>query len=193
MSEEDIDLNEHWSYTIKGSLRAIYFYEDFEKICLDAMNDKEEQEFWRNNISLQDALKIRLGEETTEIRNKKNKISQIMRSLIDRCYDTLVSFVRDQNSRLAYLVLGVFLMEDGGKMTDELKEIILRYSDWEYERHQFKILEEEELRKNYLFEFRKKIMEYIPGVPTSVTERTLSDVYADHGPFDLTPINYDIR
>ena len=191
--EEDVDLDEHWSYTIKGSLRALYYYEDLEKICLVSMTDKEEKEFWDNNITLQDALKIRLGKETEEIRNKKIKISQIMSSQINRCYDKLVHFVRNQNSRLAYMVLGVFLMEDGGKMTKELKEDILKYSDWEYEEHQFKTVEEQELRKQYLIKFRNKVKDYIPGVLTLVTEKTLSDVYADHGPFDLTPIKYDIQ
>ncbi len=192
MCEEDIDLDEHWSYTIKGNLRALYYHEDLLKICLDAMTDKEEKEFWNNNFTLQDALKIRLGEETEEIRSKKIKRSQRMSSLIGRCYDKLVHFVRNQSSRLAYMVLGVFLMEDGGKMTKELREDVLKYSDWEYEKHQFKNVEERELRKKNLIEFREKVKEYIPGIPTLVLEKSLSDEYADRGPFDLTPIKYDL-
>ncbi len=193
MCEEDIKIDEHWSYTIKGNLRALYYYEDLERICLSAMTDDEEKEFDNVDITLQDALKIRLGEETEEIKSKKFKLMQLTRSQIDRCYDKLVHFIRNQNSRLAYIVLGVFLMVDGGKMTKELKEDILKYSDWAYEKHQFKNVEEEELRKKYLIEFREKIKGYIPGVPTLVSEKSLSDVYADHGPFDLTPIKYDIQ
>ena len=193
MCEEDFDLDEHWSYAIKGNLRALYYYEDLEKICFSEMTDDERKEYESYDFTLQDALKIRLGQETEEIRDKKIKASQIISALIDRCYDKLVHFVRSQNSRLAYMVFGVLLMEDGGKMTNGLKEDILKYSDWAYEKHQFKNVEEEEVRKKYLIEFREKIKKYIPGVPTLVTEKSPSDVYADHGPFDLTPIKYDIQ
>lgn len=193
MCEEDIEIDEHWSYTIKGNLRALYYYEDLERICLSVMTEGEKKEFDSVDITLQDALKIRLGEETEEIKSKKFKLMQLVRSQIDRCYEELFHFVREQRSRLAYMVFGVFLMEDGGKMTNELKEDILKYSDWAYEKHQFKNLEEEELRKKHLIEFREKIKRYIPGVPTLVSEKSPSDVYADHGPFDLTPIKYDIQ
>ena len=85
-------------------------------------------------------------------------------------------------------------MEIGdGKMTNELKEDILKYSDWIYEKHQFRSVEEGKVREEYLIEFREKIKGYISGMPTSVSEKTLRDVYAEQGPFDLTPIKYDIH
>jgi len=171
MCEEEIDLDEHWSYTIAGNWRALRFCEDLLRFCSRAKTDDERK----------------------KVRDNEIELTELMSLLIDRCYEKLINFAQDQNSRLAYLVLGVFLMEFGGKMTKEVKEDILKYSDWKYEVHQFKTVEEKELRKKYLIEFREKIKGYVDGVHTLVSEKTLSDVYANHGPFDLTPINYDIE
>ena len=193
MCEEDIDLDEYWSYTITGNWRALRYCGGFNKLCFKAMTDSEEDEFRNIDITLQDALKIRLGEETEEIKRKKDKLTQIVGSLIDRSFDKLIHFVRNQNTRLAYMVFGVFLMKYGGKMPKEMKDEILRQSEWEYEKHQFKTIEERELRKKFLIEFREVIKGYIAGVPTLVSEKTLSDVYADHGPYDLSPIKYNIE
>ena len=76
-------------------------------------------------------------------------------------------------------------MKFGGKMTKEVKEQILKYSDWEYKEHQFKTVAERKQREKYLIEFRKKIKWYVDGVHTLVSEKSLSDVYANHGPFDF--------
>jgi len=170
MCEEEIDLDEHWSYTISGNWRALRFCEDLLRFCSRVKTDDERKKVRDNEIELTDFLKV----------------------LIERCYEKLIRFIQGQNSRLGYLVLGVFLMKFGGKMTNEVKEQIIKYSDWEYEEHQFKNIEEKKLRKKYLSEFREKITNFVDGVRTLVSEKTLSDVYADHGPFDLTPINYDI-
>ena len=193
MCEEGIDLDEHWAYTITGSWRALQYCEDIIKLCFKAMTDSEKNEYRNVDITLQDALKIRLGEETEEIKGKKIKVTQIIGSLIDRCFDKLIHFIRNQNSRLAYMVFGVFLMKYGGIMPKEIKEEILRHSEWEHEAHQFKSIEEKELRKKYLLEFHEKLKGYVSGVSTLVSEKTLSDVYADHGPYDLSSIKYDIQ
>ncbi len=164
--EEEIDLDEHWSYTISGNWRALRYCEDLLLFCL---------------------------REKTDVERKMVKANELLSSLINRCYDKLIQFVRKQNSRLAYMVLGVFLMKFGGRITKEVREEILKYSEWKYEEQQLKTVEEKELRKRYLIEFRKKIKGYVDGVPTLVSEKTLSDVYANHGPFDLSPINYYIK
>lgn len=167
--EEEIDLDEHWSYTIMGNWRAKHYREDLLFICFDSKTPEERKQ-------------VRRGSEFIDF----------MRILIDRCYDKLIAFVREQHSRLAYLVLGWILMRFGGKMTNEVKEQILKYSDWKYEECQFKTEEEKELRKKYLSEFREKMVIYTEGIPLSVTEETLSDIYYNDGPWGLTPIKYEI-
>ena len=134
MYEEEIDVDEHWSYTIMGNWRSKHYRVDLLCICWESETDEEKKQVKRGNEFI-DSVKI----------------------LIDRCYNNLIAFVREQHSRLAYLVLGWFLMFFGGKMTEEVKKQIIKYSEWEYEELQFKTEEKKELRKKYLSEFREKI------------------------------------
>ena len=120
-----------------GNWRANHYFEDLFSICWESKTDEEKKQ-------------VRRG----------NKLIGSMRVLIVRCFDELISFVREQHSRLAYLVLGWFLMFFGGKMTKEVKEQILKYSKWDYEKLQFKTEEEKKLRKKYPSEFREKIINY---------------------------------
>lgn len=172
MCEEEIDLNEHWSYTIMGNWRAKHFYQDFFFICWELKTVEE---------------KGQLPEDMSD-----SEFIESMRVLIDRGYSKLVDFVQKQKSRLAYLVLGWFLMFFGGKMSREVKKQIIEYSEWDCEKFQFNTEEEKKLRKKYLSEFREKIINYREGIPTHVTEETLSDIYNNDGPWNLTPINYSI-
>lgn len=169
MCEEKIDLDEHWSYPIMGSWIANRYHQVLFHICWESKTDEKEIQLLPDSEFI-DSMKV----------------------LIDRSYIELVNFVQRQQSRLSYLVLGWFLMFFGGKMTKEVKEQILKYSEWKYEERQFKTEEEIELRKTYLSEFRKKIVDYKEGPPTRITEETLSDIYYNDGPWDLTPIKYDI-
>ncbi len=171
MCEEEVDLDEHWSYTIMGNWRALQYCEELTRIC----------------------IRSRTPEEKKFVKEMNHFIPiDLWESLIDRSYDKLLNFVRFQHSRLAYLVLGVFIMKFGGKMTREVKEKILEYSDWRFEENQFKTKEEKKLRKKYLFEFRDKIANYRSGEPILISDVSLSDVYANHGPFNLSFIKYDI-
>ena len=170
MCEEEIDLDEHWSYTIMGNWRARHYYQDLFFICLDSETHEEKSQLLADS-----------------------KFIDFMKVLIVRSYDELISFVQEQHSRLAYLVLGWFFMLFGGKITEDVKEQILKYAEWDYERLQFKNEEEMVLRRKYLSEFRKKIVNYKEGAPTSVTEESLSDIYYNDGPWDLTPIKYDLK
>jgi len=169
MCEEEIDLDEHWSYTIMGNWRANRYLQDLLFICWESKTVEEESHLLPDS-----------------------EFIDSMRVLIDRSYGELIDFVQRHQSRLGYLVLGWFLMFFGGKMTKEVKEQILKYSKWDYEELQFKTEEEKKLRKKYLSEFREKIINYKGGIPTSITEETLSDIYYNNGPWDLTPIKYDI-
>lgn len=169
MYEDEVDIDEQWSYSITGSWRAKYYRVDLFCICWEAKTADEGKRVLRGS-----------------------EFINSVRTHIERCYDKLTAFVRDQHSRLAYLVLGWFLMFFGGRMTEEVKREILKYSEWSYEKNQFKTEEERELRKRFLFEFREKIIKYKEGTRTLVSEESLSDIYYYDGPWNLTPINYEI-
>ena len=148
MCEEQIDLNEHWSYTIMGSWIANRYHQVLFYICWESKTGEEEIHFLPDSEFI-DSMKV----------------------IIDRSYIELIDFVQKQQSRLAYLVLGWFLMFFGGKMTKEVKEQILKYSKWDYEELQFKTEEEKRLRKKFLSEFREKIINYKGGIPTLLPKR----------------------
>ncbi len=167
--EEEIDIDEQWSYSIMGSWRAKHFRVDLFSICWEAETTEEEKQILHGS-----------------------EFINSVKTLIERSYDKLVAFVQDQHSRLAYLVLGWFLMFFGGKMTEELKRQILKYSEWSYEKNQFKTEAERKLRNKFLFEFREEIIKYKEGIRTLVSEESLSDIYYNDGPWELTPINYNI-
>jgi len=169
MEEEEIDLDEHWSYTIMGNWRALDYFSELFSFC----------------------TRTKTSEERKKIRGDHVKIRDLMKIFIGRCYEQLINFVKEQNSRLGYLVLGVFLMQFGGKMIREIRDEILKFSNWEYERDQFNIEEEKELRKRYLSEFREKISNYVVGVHTLVSEETPDDVFKKGRP-QLTSIDYSM-
>ncbi|TFG24095.1 MAG: hypothetical protein EU529_05215 [Promethearchaeota archaeon] len=171
MNRENIDMNEHWSYAINGNWRANYYYEDLFYICSSSCTAGEREIINRNDHLIP---------------------LDIWKVLIIRCYDKLIKYADEQKSRLAYLVLGMFLMEHGGKMTKEVKDKILKYSRWKYEKHQLKSKEEREFRKKYLFEFREKVINYVDGVQTKVTDGTLTEHRDQFGFLNLTYIDYKI-
>jgi len=86
--------------------------------------------------------------------------NEIYQDQVEKHYEELIKFADNQKSRLAYMILGVIIMANGGKMTEALKEKILKYSDWKYEENQ--LINEQDIieRKNHLMEFRDKIKNY---------------------------------
>ena len=172
MFEEVVDVDEHWSYTVMGNWRAGRYYESLFRICL-------------TKITTEDRIKA------TEMKRsviEKNLVKRILEASIDE----LTEFVRTERSRLAYLVLGVLLMRYGAIIPSKVTEEILKYTSWEFEEFQFKTEEEKSLRKKFLLEFREKLNNHIESVCTEVSHEALRDVYKDHGPFNLTPIKYEI-
>jgi len=65
-----------------------------------------------------------------------NIVSKMIKNLIEQFYDELLKLVISEKSRLAFQVFGVFLMRHGAKMTNEVKEFILKHSRWEDEEDQ---------------------------------------------------------
>ena len=58
------------------------------------------------------------------------------------------------------MVLGCFLLLYKSKITEELSQTILKYSDWKYEKDQLKNEKDRKERKKFLEDFREKIKKY---------------------------------
>ena len=95
-------------------------------------------------------------------------------------------------SRLVYLVLGVFLLEYGGKVTQEVRSEILDYSNWEFERHQFKSVMEKNLRKKYLRDFQDSIRNYSDGDYIQIPSMSLEEAINCGYEGNLSSIDYSI-
>ena len=111
----------------------------------------------------------------------------------------LKQFVKSKKSRLAYMMLGMYLMSKGAKIDEGLKEKILEYSDWKYEKDQITNEKHRIQRKKNLDEFRENIIKY-DGTEkiqlqadniTSVLNRKLKE--SDGSPVKLKNINYSIK
>ena len=80
----------------------------------------------------------------------------------NRCYDKLVKFASlqnevFQNSQLAYIILGVFLMQFGANISIELRDMLLKYSKREYINNNLFFSEKD------LYIFKKKLLSYKNG------------------------------
>ncbi|MFX1409584.1 MAG: hypothetical protein ACFFA6_04480 [Promethearchaeota archaeon] len=124
---------------------------------------------------------------------------ELYHELIKNSYDQLFDYAYNQKSRLAFLVLGVFLMLHKAKLTEELRQIILNYSDWKYEEKQLKKKEYRAERKYFLADFRKKIKEYDGTrrvkVPLYTVTRVINEKKAkgDSSPIWRQNIDYTIK
>ena len=113
----------------------------------------------------------------------------MQRVLIERAYNALVTYAHEKKSRLAFMVLGCFIMLYKGKLTDKLKQIILKYSVWEYEKDQLKKRKDRKERKRFLEEFRERIRKYDETKVIKVTFYSITQIEnekAEKG--DTTPI-----
>lgn len=170
-----------WSYTIMGNSQANIFFARFNDIVDNALSDIEK-------------------ETLREISDERNK------ELIEQTYEDLVRLAIKQKSRLAYQVLGVYLMKFGAKMTNALKELILINSNWDDEKDQLFDEKDKAERFYYLSEFREAIKNYKEGVKTKITWESNNQVVKklreqgkinDDYPFiiapDRIPIRHDIK
>ncbi len=125
-----------WSYSIRGNDEASGLNSDFIDIKIDHLTPEEDKKYPINIPESMDTI------------------------LIERAYDQLIAHAYTKKSRLAFMVLGCFLMRYRIKITEELKQIILGYSDWEYEKDQLKNKKDRDERKRFLDDFREKIKNY---------------------------------
>ncbi len=125
-----------WSYSIKGNDKASSLNSDFIDIMIDHLTPEEDKKYPISVPKSMDTI------------------------LIERAYDQLIAHAYKKESRLAFMVLGCFLMRYKSKMTEELRQTILKYSDWEYEKDQLKSEKDGKEREKFLDDFREKIKDY---------------------------------
>ena len=166
---------ETWSYSIEGNDEASSLSFDFTSIKIDHLTPEEDKKYPRN------------------VPRSMDKI------LIDRAYDQLVAYAYEKKSRLAFMVLGCELMLFKGRMTEELRQTILKYSDWEYEKDQLKNKKDRKERKKFLDDFREKIKEYDGTKVVKVLFYTVTRVIdekkarGDNSPIWRQNIDYSIK
>ncbi|MFW9972271.1 MAG: hypothetical protein ACFFDF_18950, partial [Candidatus Odinarchaeota archaeon] len=129
--------NVFWSYMILGNDFGTQIYGTFHDIIISSFTSEE-----LNNLS--------------KTFSNNNRIKMCIKEF----YNVLISYAFTTETRIGFQALGVFLMEYGGKMTDNLKKVILKYSKWKDERSQLTNRKDKVERKKYLFEFREKILKY---------------------------------
>ena len=164
-----------WSYCIMGNDEASGLDWDFIEIKNSYLTPEEDKKYPRT-----------IPKSMHEV-------------LIERAYDHLVAHAYRKKSRLAFIVLGRSLMLNKGKLTEELRQTILKYSDWEYEKDQLKNKKDRKERKKFLDDFRDKIKIYdganVIKLPLYTVTRVI-DERREKG--DTTPIwrqniDYSIR
>jgi len=167
---------ETWSYTILGNSTGSKFHGAFFDLIIASLTVKENENLYET------------------LSNEKK-----LKFYIEKCLDTFVSYAFKTKSRLGFQALGVFLMEHGGKMTSNLKKLILKYSKWGDERKQLKFKKDRVERRKYLFDFREKVMNYESGKKIKVNNHTVTDIVNkreaenDNSPIWRRSIDYSIK
>ncbi|MBA7674397.1 hypothetical protein ES703_82611 [subsurface metagenome] len=156
-----------WSYTIMGSSEASTYWFRFSQLIDSFLTEGEKKEL---RYVPKDKWKF----------------------LIEERYEDIVKLAIRQKSRLAYQVLGVFLMKFGVKMTNALKELILIHSRWENEKDQLFDERDRAERFYYLCEFREKIESYVEGVETTISWETQNQVVEKLRNQGLIDTNYPL-
>ncbi|MHA1104268.1 MAG: hypothetical protein ACTSPN_00845 [Promethearchaeota archaeon] len=165
-----------WSYRILECDDSYDLYYDITEFVLSRVSDEEFKSYPRRKI-----------------------LEERYKELIDFVYEDLKQFIESMKSRLAYMILGMYLMMKGAQIDDELKQQILKYSDWKYEKDQINNERHRIQRKNNLDEFRENLKKYdgkekIPlqfDTITSVLNRKFEE--SDGSPVKLKNIDYSIK
>ena len=171
LHKELCDLQDTFSYAILDNTDAFGYWGEILSLIARYKTPKEQEQF---------SGPFPLGSLDTE---------NLIKEIIDnRCYNELFEYVSKQKSRLAFFVLGAFLMNVGAKMSQDLREKILDYSSWKYEENQ--LFENIEERKKHLSDFRKKIKNYKNGV--KVKYNIITFLKSGHHDHFYLPIDYII-
>jgi len=149
------ELPRTWSYEITGNRHASDIYSALLSNC--------------NNYLTPEQQKMS-SQEYKEVRNKdyENRITTVnkwYKISADQGLDDLTKFIERIGSRLAFQVLGFFLMQIGANISDKLKKLILENSELKDDLPYLKKKKHQEERTKYLLDFHKKIKNYESGNP----------------------------
>jgi len=145
----DIPIDEDINY-------ALTYYEgEFRRIMLNFVTSNDWKIFEKK-------MKTLTPTSASPVRAREILIESD-RNLINRCYNELVDFAREQYSRYAFQALAIFLMEHGAKMSEDVKKLVLDNSWWKDERYKLVVRHARIQRKKFLFDFRAKVLKYKEG------------------------------
>ena len=151
MHEEDVEIQEHWSYTIMGNWLAGRLHFGLISTAMEGSTPKEREQF------------------------KHKPVYISIKYYINKYHNNILRFVEEANSRLAYLVYGILIMECGANMSDDLRELLLLYSDWSQEKEQLENEEFAWVREEFLAEYQEQVKSYENGMNTRVTTESIED------------------
>lgn len=135
-----------WCYEIMGNEDAQLLFYQFSRFI--TVNYTSEQ--W----------KLSLKEQKKNILKQREVIMRHDRSIYSECKEDLIEFAKAKHSRLAYQVLGVFLMNIGVFISDELKKLIINNTRWEDDVLYLKNKQEKKERKEVLIRFKEALKNY---------------------------------
>ncbi|MFX0022513.1 MAG: hypothetical protein ACFE9S_09295 [Candidatus Hermodarchaeota archaeon] len=142
-----------WSYSILGCDEAMDYFYEYTKMIRKALTQDESEKYPGGKIPY-----------------------DFKKTLIERSYERLLNYAYKQKSRLAFIVLGENIMTYRAKMTEDLRNLILKYSDWKYEKDQLENEEDRLERKHFLDDFREKIKNYDGSKPVKIPLYTVTRV-----------------
>lgn len=102
---------------------------------------------------------------------------EIYKVLTNRCFDELLEFTFNESSHLAFQVLGWVILNNGAKMPDDVRRLILSHSGWEDEIVHIDCEEGRAERKKWLLDFQERVKNYVEGIPVKIPHETRRDVY----------------
>jgi len=168
--EWDVDT---WAYTITGNKEARRLSYELTGIMMNYATPEEKKQY------------------TARYPNK------LWRKFLEIGFDEIIEWVFEQGSRLAFQILGEEIMYNGAKMPEEIRELILLYSEWEDEEDQLKDEKDRLERKYFLLDFREKVKYYKEGVPINIPRKTQREMFENQTrdkdgfiSIDRQPIDY---
>ncbi|NGX49266.1 MAG: hypothetical protein K940chlam5_00863 [Candidatus Anoxychlamydiales bacterium] len=153
IKEQEKQLSRTWSYSILGNDLAMHFYHEYILIINKNLTPVER-----------------------EMREASKDRREIDKIFIARNYNQLFRFAQNQKSRLAFIILGWYIISHAGALPENLKQVILKYSDWSYEEFQLKSKKDRKERKYFLNDFREKLQNYDGSEKVFVPFFTVSDI-----------------
>ena len=94
--------------------------------------------------------------------------SILTKKVLENHFDKLLRIVHSINDHIAYLILGVLILNTGSAMPEDFRDLLVESADWKTDREKYigKITDDKEfleLRKDILTNFQGKVRNYKTG------------------------------